>query len=385
MIEAGERVAGPGLVVVRLLGEGGMGEVYEAEHPELGRRFALKVLHRRLRDRPDLAARLRREALALGRVRHPNLVEVVDLGVTGDGRPYFVMELLAGRDLRAELSRRGPLPPLEALALLEQSLAGLGAAHAAGIVHRDVKPENLFLTDGGALKVLDFGVAKLCEGEGSSYRTAADAVVGTPRSMAPEQCARGPVDARADLYAAGLLLYELVAGRGPFDELRGQPDALRYAHCDRPPPPPSRFAPHPLPPEVERLILRALEKSPARRFQSAEAMAAEVRRVRASLAAVSTTTAPGAPPPPDGCTVDLGLTDAEDFNFIGRAPVLDALPGADLSVARLRPPRRLSGVRPPRRRPGFSPMPPRQPVALGLWALVLASLSLGLSLAGRLP
>jgi len=277
-LHAGERLPGTPYVVQRLLGQGGMGEVYEVEHAQLGRRAALKVLHRNHRDRPDLAARLREEARLLARLRHPNLVEVFDLGVTADGRPYFAMPMLRGRDLREELRRARALPADAAISLAVQALDGLAAAHAAGLVHRDVKLENLFLEEDGALKVLDFGVAKIVDG-GDLGRTDPGVSPGTPRSMAPEQCAGERVDARADLYAVGLVLYELCTGQGPFDELLGNGHALRYAHCDRAPAAPSRRSPYPLGPEVDAVILRALAKAPEDRFQTAADMAAALRRL----------------------------------------------------------------------------------------------------------
>jgi tRNA A-37 threonylcarbamoyl transferase component Bud32 len=277
-IRPGDRLPGTRYVVVRPIGQGGMGEIYEGEHAELGRRVALKVLHRHHRDRADLAARLREEARILGRLRHPNLVEVFDLGVTSGGVPWFAMPLLRGRDLRDEILRRGPLPPLEAAALAAQALDGLAAAHAAGFVHRDVKLENLFLEEDGTLKVLDFGVAKIIDAGGEG-RTDPGGSPGTPRSMAPEQCSGGAVDGRADVYAMGLVLYELCAGRGPFDDVRGNDHGLRFAHCERRPPAPSTLSPRPLPPALDALILRALAKSPADRFQTATEMAAAVRRL----------------------------------------------------------------------------------------------------------
>jgi serine/threonine protein kinase len=277
LLRVGERLAGTPYVVMRLVGQGGMGEVYEVEHIELGRRAALKVLHRNHQDRPDLAARLRAEARLLGRLTHPNLVEVFDLGVTADGRPYFAMPLLRGRDLRDELARAGALSATTAIALAAQALDGLGAAHAAGLVHRDVKLENLFLGEDGALRVLDFGVAKVMD-EGFLCRTEPGAAPGTPRTMAPEQCAGEAVDARADLYAVGLALYELLTGRGPFDELRGQDQALRFAHCERAPEPPSRFA-RGVSEALDEVVLKALAKAPARRFQTAVEMAEALRRL----------------------------------------------------------------------------------------------------------
>jgi serine/threonine protein kinase len=251
-----------------------MGEIFEAEHLELGRPLAIKVLHHHHLGRADLVVRLREEARLLGRLCHPNVVEVFDLGVTADGRPWFAMPLLRGRDLRDELSRGGPLPARRAAVLLCQALDGLAAAHAAGFVHRDVKLENLFLEEGGRLKVLDFGIAKLMDEGGL---TIPGAPPGTPRTMSPEQCAGGVVDARADVYAAGLVLYELCAGRGPFDELRGNDHGLRFAHWQRRPLAPSALGPRPLPPGMDALILRALAKDPRDRFQSAAEMAAALR------------------------------------------------------------------------------------------------------------
>jgi serine/threonine protein kinase len=272
----GERITGTAYDVVDCLGEGGMGEVYEVVHGELGRRFALKVLHRSLHGHDNLEARFREEARVLARLDHPNIVDVVDMGRTLDGRPYFVMELLRGRDLRSELGRFGVVAIPTALGIVVQALDGLAAAHAAGVVHRDIKLENLFLCDDGTVKLVDFGIAK----SGLVNRTDHGRAMGTPRSMSPEQYAGGPIDARADLYAIGIVLYELVTGRGPFDEHRGNVQALRYAHCEKTPPLPSVVAPQPMPSEVEALIVRALAKSPSERFQTAAEMAERLRRLR---------------------------------------------------------------------------------------------------------
>jgi serine/threonine protein kinase len=196
------------------------------------------------------------------------------------------MPLLFGRDLRQTLARGGPMPARTAIALVAQALDGLAVAHAAGFVHRDIKLENLFLEDDGTLKVLDFGVAKIAT-DGAPGLTAPGVSPGTPRTMSPEQCAGGVVDARADLYAAGLALYELVTGRGPFDDQRGNAHALRFAHCERAPMPPSELAPHTVGPELDAVILRALAKSPDDRFQSASEMAAALRRLLPAEAARS--------------------------------------------------------------------------------------------------
>lgn len=286
-IACGEAIHGTPYVALRLIGQGGMGEVYEAEHRHLGRRCVIKVLHRCHRGRADLASRMRDEARSLAMLRHPNLVDVFDLGTTPDGRPFFVMELLRGRDLRAELVTRRVMEVPAALALIAQALEGLEFVHSAGIVHRDVKLENLFLCEGGALKLLDFGIAKVMGSDlGHTERGVA---VGTPRTMAPEQCVLGEVDARADLYAAGLALFELIAGEGPFDELRGNAEALRFAHCARTPPPPSQLAPQPIDAAIDAVVLRALAKSPADRFQSAREMSAALRALLADPARRRTT------------------------------------------------------------------------------------------------
>jgi serine/threonine protein kinase len=275
----GDRVPGAPYVVMRRLGAGGMGEVYEVEHATLGRRAALKVLHRRHAGRADLAARIRAEARVLGRLQHPNLVEVFDLGTTSDERPWFVMPLLRGCDLREHLARVGPLPGSEAASLMAQALNGLSAAHAAEVVHRDVKLENLFLEDDGTVKVIDFGVAQVSGGPGGTSGSSYTRSPGTPRSMAPEQSAGEAVDARSDVYGAGVALYELCAGRGPFDDLGGDEHALRFAHSTRHPVPPSAFAPGALPAALDGIVLRALAKSPRDRFPTAAAMAAALKRV----------------------------------------------------------------------------------------------------------
>ncbi|WP_437894687.1 serine/threonine-protein kinase [Sorangium sp. So ce124] len=383
----GEPLRGTPYVVLRLLGQGGMGEVYEVEHRALGRRFAVKVLHRSHAGRSDLSARLRAEARSIARLRHPGLPGVFDLGATDGGRPYFAMELLEGRDLRTELARLGVVAVPTALDLVLQALSALSLAHAAGIVHRDLKLENLFLCDDGTLKVLDFGVAKLLHA--SASMTAPDAVIGTPRTMAPEQCAAQPIDPRADIYAMGLVLYELVAGRGPFDELRGRGDALRFAHCEREPPPPSRFAPQPIPAALEQLILRAIAKAPEHRFQTAADMEAAVRRLHGRLhdgsqssaapAVSATALTPTTADAVAACTPARGEVPAE----LLRRQLLAASAGA----ARLsRRPRARSMRRAPPARPvarAASRASALAVCALAIGALAVASAALGLALGQR--
>ncbi|MBK7585957.1 MAG: serine/threonine protein kinase [Myxococcales bacterium] len=206
--------------LVRELGSGGMGAVYEAKHELIGRRFAVKFLHPELTKSEDMLARFRREAQAAGALENENIVAVTDFGFADDGAPYMVMEHLAGEDVRSVLTREGRLSVTRAVFLVIQACRGLSAAHARGIIHRDLKPENLFLThrgDGGELlKILDFGIAKLRGSVTSGASTRAGVMMGTLFYMPPEQI-RGAkdIDHRADIYAMGAILYELLSGQVP--------------------------------------------------------------------------------------------------------------------------------------------------------------------------
>jgi serine/threonine-protein kinase len=296
-------LAGTPYRVIGRLGAGGMGELYEAEHAEIGRRVAVKLLHPHLRWQRDLVDRLRLEGRALGRLAHPNVVQAIDFGLTWDERPYLVMERLSGRTLADELAARGPLPPAEAVDLVIQALWGLAAVHAAGLVHRDIKPENVFVCDpvgglGRVVKLIDLGVTKVVSAHtgGPSplpVPTAEDVSMGTPLFFSPEQATGAPLDARSDVYAMGMVLYALVAGRGPFDHLTRLADVLA-AHVGATPVPPSRHAPSPVPPALEAAISKALAKRPADRFPTAAAFAEELRRVGHALDAP----APAAAGPP---------------------------------------------------------------------------------------
>lgn len=293
---------------LRRLGRGGMGEVIEAAHVGLDKPVVVKLLHRDLNREPRLVERMRIEAQSLARLAHPNLVVVTDFGQTPEGRTFLVMERLYGRTLREELAARGALPVLEALDLVLQALAGLAAAHGAGIVHRDVKLENLFVCDPDpqgrrVVKVLDFGLAKVVAlmGDGrapapSRYQTEEGMLIGTPRYLSPEQASGLAVDARTDVYAIGVVLYTLLAGRDPFEHVKRLLDLLR-AHASEVPAPPSRHAPQPIAPDLDRAVMRALEKRPELRFPDAASFAAELSRIAAALAsgAWTASAAPAAP------------------------------------------------------------------------------------------
>jgi eukaryotic-like serine/threonine-protein kinase len=275
---------------IRLLGRGGMGEVHLCEHRMLGTKVVVKLLHLELASRANLVDRMRLEAQALAQLRHPNLVKVTDFDTTPKGRPYFVMEYLPGRSLREEVAERGGwLPLAEALDFTRQTLTGLGFAHERGLVHRDLKLDNLFVCDAQPgrtrrlLKILDFGVAKLVTGgEGLAplaVPTSTGMVVGTPRFFAPEQARGQALDGRADIYSLGLCLYVMVAGRGPFDDCKSLVEVAR-AHVQRVPDPPSRLALQPLPPELDALVLKCVAKRPEERFASAAELAAAVERLQ---------------------------------------------------------------------------------------------------------
>jgi serine/threonine-protein kinase len=202
------------------IGQGGMGNVFVAEHVKLGRRVALKMLRSEFTHNPEAVRRFFAEARAVNRISHDNIIEVSDFIESERGRSFYIMELLSGCDLRAVKERDGALPIGRALGIAIQVCRGLGAAHDAGIVHRDLKPDNIFLTERGGrrdfVKLLDFGVAKLLDDGpdgGMRFRTSAGVVVGTPEYMSPEQASGDPADHRSDIYAVGVILFEMVTGQ----------------------------------------------------------------------------------------------------------------------------------------------------------------------------
>jgi serine/threonine-protein kinase len=256
----------------RLLGEGGMGIVFEAEHLRLMQRVAIKWLRPDVLAMPDALERFDREARAICRMRGPHVAHVMDVDADGFGRPYMVMELLQGRDLEVELQTRGALPISEAVDWTLQACAAIAEAHKAGIVHRDLKPSNLFLAEeAGArvVKVLDFGISKLARDEPSV--TTATVTLGTPLYMSPEQVRSSKdVDGRADIWSLGVILYELVTGSPPF---LGTTTAAIAAIVADATPRPREVRPE-VPEGLELAIMTALAKSPDDRFPTAEAFAA---------------------------------------------------------------------------------------------------------------
>jgi serine/threonine protein kinase len=254
--------------ITRRIGEGGMGEVYEATHARLSGRYAIKVLLREIAQDLGLLARFQREALVTSALRHPNIVQVLDFRQMPNGAPYIVMELLDGVDLANEIRRIGSLPLSRVASLVDQMASGLAAAHAQGVVHRDLKPANLFLiplagSHRELLKIVDFGISKVRASSARLTRTST--VIGTPQYMAPEQALAQAdrIDARSDQFSFAAIVYEMVTGSSPF--VGDSIPAIMYqlVHVE---PPPMRSAGQPVAPAIEAVIRRGLAKSADARF-----------------------------------------------------------------------------------------------------------------------
>ncbi len=374
------------------LGSGGMGELFAATDRASGEPVVVKVLRPELAAQPDAHERMRVEGEAIWQLSHPHIVAGRGQGLTADGRPYVAMERLKGRTLRAEARLRGPLPAPEAIRHTRQLLSALRAVHAAGVVHRDVKPDNVMLCETSArgeprIKLIDFGIAKVIRrppgggaasavhpGCGREVRIAPLAIptldgicVGTPRYVSPEQASGAQIDPRSDVYAAGILLYTLVAGRGPFDEIRDV-TALLEAHRDLAPPPPSSVARVPIPPLLEAVILQAISKDPADRFASAlafsHALWRTVSRMSAPVAVAAgmlaerpvVVLAPPCLPRPDGGparALEIAARRAPDRALPPAAPVEPVVPhvasrASNVGHARASATRRPVPPRPPR-------------------------------------
>jgi serine/threonine protein kinase len=263
--------------LVRSIDRGGMAEVWEAHDEVLARPVAVKILHRHLADDDAFVERFRREAVAAARLSHPGIVATYDTGAD-DGVAFIVMELVRGRTLRRALESGPPLAPPEAVRIAAEVADALEHAHRAGLVHRDVKPGNILLCEdasGGArVKVADFGIAKLAAGGGDLTQTGA--LVGTAKYLSPEQVEGRSPDARSDVYALGVVLYEMLCGRPPFAAETELATALQHVRAL--PPPPRRLRAG-IPPSLEGVVLRAMAKAPADRYQSAADLGAALQAV----------------------------------------------------------------------------------------------------------
>jgi serine/threonine-protein kinase len=268
--------------ILRRLGSGGMAEVYMAEDQQLGRRVALKVLLRRFAEDEQFVERFRREASSAAGLSHPNVVAIFDRG-EWDGTYYIAMELVDGRTLKDIVREKGPAPPEAAVDITLQILRAARYAHKHGVVHRDIKPHNVLIDHDGRVRVTDFGIARA----GTSDITETGSVMGTAQYLSPEQAQGRPVDERADLYAIGVVLYELLTGQVPFDA--DSPVTVALKQVSELPVRPAEVVPA-IPPAIDAVVLHALEKDPDRRYQNADEFIAALETARAEPERI--------PPPP---------------------------------------------------------------------------------------
>ncbi|HJL15357.1 MAG TPA: serine/threonine-protein kinase, partial [Sandaracinaceae bacterium LLY-WYZ-13_1] len=329
------------------IAHGGMGDIYEARHLALGRAVAVKVLAPAYARDEEALQRFAREAEATARLHHPNIVGILDVGRLDDGSPYLVMERLEGEDLADRIEREAPLPPRRVAELLAPVARALDAVHAQGLLHRDIKPENVFLArdaEGTVTpKLLDFGLAALREAPGRERLTRADVVVGTPHYVSPEAAQGDPLDERGDVYALGVIAYELLCGVLPFEGER--PMALLVRKVRRPAPSLARRTGRRFDARLEALLARCLSRTPARRPASCGAFVRALAEIAASL-------------PPDAATcVDLPHTEprprsAPSGEAVGGAPPASDAPerrASDAAASRARRSDAGAGAQPPGR------------------------------------
>jgi len=293
----GRTVAGRFTILARI-GTGSMGTVYRAEQASVGRAVALKILKGDLTRDPEIVTRFEREAKATGTLRSPHSVVVYDHGRTEEGQLFIAMELLEGELLTNALAREGALPVARTVSLLTQILRSLSEAHGHGIVHRDLKPDNIFLakvTGNEVVKIVDFGIAKIVHGDRKvdALETQAGTVWGTPAYMSPEQAQSRPLDARSDLYAAGVIAYQMLTGKPPFED--DDAVVVMARHIKTEPKPPSEMRPDlAIPESLERVVMRVLEKDPDARPASADAFIAELEACASDVTAAREGRAPNA-------------------------------------------------------------------------------------------
>jgi serine/threonine-protein kinase len=279
--EIGPGVEVNGYVIDGEIGKGGMGVVYSATHPIIGKRAAIKVLKSEVSRSPIIVERFIQEARAVNQIQHPNIIDIFAFGNLPDGRAYHVMDLLIGESLRKRL-RRGALHPSEAASVIEQMASALSAAHDKGFIHRDFKPDNIFLVEQDGrwpdVKLLDFGLAKLMPEAGiAPFQTKTGVMLGTPEYMSPEQARGVGVDYRTDIYALGVVMFEIISGQRPFPSM-GDAFATLMAHAEEPPPSIREFSPD-LPLEMIQLVDTMLAKEPGAR-PSLAAVRTVIKRLR---------------------------------------------------------------------------------------------------------
>ena len=346
--------------VLDRIGRGGMGTVYRAIDETLHREVAIKVLNAELND-PSVARRFRAEAVTVARLNHPGIATVYEL-FQHEGQWLMVMEFVRGETLEALVSRKGQIPHAEAVDLCMQALAALAHAHSLGVVHRDLKPANIMFTESGTVKVMDFGIARVV---GTEHLTSAGFMMGTPAYMAPEQVLGEDIDARADLYAMGVVLYHLLTGLLPFkghtpfemaqSRLRDQPTPVRSVRAE-------------LPAWLETVLAMAIHREPARRFQSAPTFREALRRGLANLP-LETPESSAIPP-------ELVATAAPSSMAVGpvstaSAPSAAAPVRAEIPKVPLPPPVDPVTLATPSKAPLPAASPSRTPVRLGLAAAIV--------------
>ncbi|MFO0636268.1 MAG: serine/threonine-protein kinase [Nannocystaceae bacterium] len=364
--------------LVRRMGQGGMGEVWEGRHIAIRKPVAIKLLCAGLED-PAHCDRFVREARLVARIAHPHVIEIFDFGQSPRGAPFFAMELLRGESLGARLQRCGPVPWARALAILRQIADALAAAHEVGVIHRDVKPDNVFLVERSGtpdfVKLLDFGIAKAMIPDPHSVAlTSAGVVFGTPAYMSPEQLRGDPIDGRSDVYAVGCVAYQMLTGGLPFEGTTAH--AVVAGHLFDDPRPLREATPFlRLPPAVEAIVLKCLHKAPAQRYESAAALRSAIDRVLATAPRQ-----PRRPRPRAGLALGLvcvglaGVAAWQLHRFVRARAAADepgtiepAATSAGAPVISRPPPGDVAGSEPPARergsietwRPPASPRPPQ--------------------------
>lgn len=345
-IQTGDVIAGR-YRIAEQLGAGGMAQVFRAEDLDLGRSVAIKVLSSRYARDQQFVDRFRREASSAAKLNHPNIVQVFDRG-EAKGTYYIVMEYLPGPDLKDIIRRRGAIAPDEVIEAGLQILSALSVAHRNQVIHRDVKPQNVIMAEDGLLKVTDFGIALA---GADKDLTEVGSVIGTAQYLSPEQAQGGEVTAASDCYSVGIVLYEMLTGRVPFDGERPVAVAMKQVH--EPPVPPSVFEPG-TPPELEQVVLKAMAKRPADRYRSAEEFSQALLAVRDRLDAEGATSVMG----------DAGAT-----------RMMDPVPSAESTRVMAATP-----VAPPPRR--VDPPPPEEPPRRNMWPILIGVLAALLLIGG---
>jgi serine/threonine protein kinase len=351
-------------IIKEQIGTGGMGIVYRAVQPLIGKQVAIKVLKSEFAGTSELVQRLLVEARVVNAIQHRGIIDIFGFGELPDGRPYMVMELLQGISLDVFIRKHRPISATETVGILDEILAALGAAHRAGVIHRDLKPGNVFLVQGAdgarTIKLLDFGIAKMAESRLPRPLTAEGNVLGTPAFMSPEQVRGEKLTGAADLYAVGVIAFQMLTGRLPFS---GDPSRVLMAQLEVAPPPLSRFVPE-VPAQLESIVMRLLAKSLSQRFASAEEVRHELRAFISNPAAAPVES----PPTPSKRATQSLRVKTQRKPTVSLAPRTLEMPMAAPQAEAAAPPELVAGA--PRSR---RPARPFVLLAVGAVALVASA------------